>query len=724
MPDEPATGEAESPQDFRTTVARWDAEMNAAEKVFRNWRQRAKKINQRYTLESQFDYEGYEPKSEFNILWSNVQTLMPAIYAREPIPVVKRRHRDKDPIGRIASEILERAIKTEMEADERNGIGMDDVLRKATLGLVLEARGVAWQRYEPDIQDDTMLGESAPAEFIGRDEFLHAPLKTWAEVQKRGWVARKVDMTRAEGVARFGEVFREVPMKAVGQGHTDYDYSEEEKEVIGRCMVWELWDAQTKRVYWFSRDYQDRMLDEKEDPLHLDGFFPCPPPAFGTLGNETLVPTPDYSQYSALADELDRKTQRIDNLTGALRAAGFYDASVEGLATLLTSHGDTLIPVDNLNALVGKGSTGGVVTNVVQYLPLDMIAKALISLHDARERTKQTLYEVSGIADVLRGVVDPREKLGQSRIKQSHAGQRIDSRRRAIEYLARNIIRRKAEIIAEHYSPETIREISGFDHLPEIERLRNRVMQQAQAQIQQMMQQAQQQGIPPQMMQMPDPQVQAQQAAEQTFMQAIGLLRDEKLRGFRIEIETNSTLMPDDDEEKQRRAEFLEAASTMMERSVVAIERAPQLAPLVAEMMLFGVRGFRAGRQLETAFEEAIEQMRQAPQGAQQQPDPAEQAKMQADQAKAQADMQAMQMEAQIKMAEAQARLREIAAKTQSEQQKAEIEQALTAAEIETKIMELDIEREKLQMQAEAQRQQAMVQIATSRATQDNAAGE
>ena len=154
----------------------------------------------------------------------------------------------------------------------------------------------------------------------------------------------------------FGEKFVNVPLKQVSTGYSEDDfYDEDRMEVIGRARVWEVWDARTRKVYWFNRDYQEELLDEEDDPFRLEGFFPCPKPAYGTLGNDSLVPTPDYMHYSALAEELDSQTQRIDNLTSALRAAGIYDSSVEGISRLLDSGENILVGVPNLQAIAGQG---------------------------------------------------------------------------------------------------------------------------------------------------------------------------------------------------------------------------------------------------------------------------------------------------------------------------------------------------------------------------------
>ena len=688
----------ERPSDFPTSVARWDAELVAAEKVTEKWMKDAKRISDRYILDKrnseQIDFWG-APQGDFNILHSNVQTMLPAIFGQEPMPVIVRRHRDKDPIGRVAAEMWERAVKTELENDN-----FFDSMSRVALDLLLCGRGSAWVRFEPEFtqteQGEALAGAKSPVDYVLWSDFLHAPKTTWAEVVKEGWVARRVSMTRDMGLRRFGEIFKEVPLGESGPGHDLDDVGDREREVIGRASVWEIWDAASKQVIWICRDYQDRVLDIRPDSLSLDGFFPCPMPAFGTMGNNMLVPTPDYLQYEKLADELDRQTAKISVLTDALRVSGIYDASMEGLGQLLEDDGEDqnrLIPVTNFQAIQGVGLDGA-----IQFLPLGAIAEALVGLYDARERTKQVLYEVSGLSDIMRGQVDPREKLGQSRLKGQFASQRLQSKVRVMEQVAKGAIAIKAEIIAEHYDPQFIRQLSGFDFIPEVERLKQ----------------------------------QQPEAVEHVFGLAMQLLRDEKTRGFRIDVETNSTILIDDDEEKQRRVEFLDSAGNFLERALPVAMQVPSLAPLMADMLLFSVRGFRAGRQLESSFEEAVETLKADQQQPEEEgPSPEEQQAqmemqmaqqkaeidMQATQAKAQNDAQSAQLDLQVKMMEIQSKVREIEAKSQAEEQKVQMEAAMTAAEIETKMAELDIEREKLAMNLEASRQGALVDIAKSEAT-------
>ena len=47
------------------------------------------------------------------------------------------------------------------------------------------------------------------------------------------------------------------------------------------------------------------LIDERDDPLGVEGFFPCPKPLYATTTSDTLVPVPDFVLYQDQAMELD-----------------------------------------------------------------------------------------------------------------------------------------------------------------------------------------------------------------------------------------------------------------------------------------------------------------------------------------------------------------------------------------------------------------------------------
>ena len=368
---------ADTVKDLGSDVERWDAELAAYEKASRKWRNHAKRISKQYSLEDRGGSDnalehvegGVSNEASFNILWSNTQTLLPAMFARTPEPVVERRFRDRDPVGRIASQILQRALSTELESDD-----MFDTMSRVTLDHILFGRGTAWVRYEPHIGQieepnefgemvkvDKLAGEKTPVDYVHWGDFAHAPLRTWPEVMRRGWVARLVSMTKREGKARFGKVFDDVPLTqptdASGQTATDTNMDD---PVLGTAQVWEIWDVVKRETIWICRDYKAEVLDKRPDPLGLEGFFPCPEPAYGSLVNDSLMPTPDYLQIEKLASELSDITRRISKLVGALQVRGVYDSHDPAIsARLLDDRSDNMWPVTNMATASSPGETSG-----------------------------------------------------------------------------------------------------------------------------------------------------------------------------------------------------------------------------------------------------------------------------------------------------------------------------------------------------------------------------
>ena len=117
------------------------------------------------------------------------------------------------------------------------------------------------------------------------------------------------------------------------------------------------------------------------------------------LLNEDLFPTPDYHLYRDLAEELDTISWRIRKLTEALKLVGIYDASAPQIGNVLNSDIDgTMHGVDNMAALLGKSTqTGGGLSGIVQWLPMDFVINALQGLYLARDQVKAAVYEVSAV---------------------------------------------------------------------------------------------------------------------------------------------------------------------------------------------------------------------------------------------------------------------------------------------------------------------------------------
>ena len=110
------TQRADDPADFGTdksgVAARWIAEIRLANLDRRKFLDRGRDALRRYMDERT---TAEKDVARFNVYWSNIQTLKPAIYATPPKAVVQRRYLDQDATARAASTILQRAIQTNID---------------------------------------------------------------------------------------------------------------------------------------------------------------------------------------------------------------------------------------------------------------------------------------------------------------------------------------------------------------------------------------------------------------------------------------------------------------------------------------------------------------------------------------------------------------------------------------------------------------------------------
>ena len=107
-----------------------------------------------------------------------------------------------------------------------------------------------------------------------------------------------------------------------------------------------------------------------------------------------------------------------------------------------------------------------------------------------------------------------------------------------------------------------------------------------------------------------------------TWEDVVALLRSDKLRSYRIDVETDQTSMVDEQAEKESRLEFLKVMQEMLAGAYQAIGAAPTMLPLVKEMFMYAVRSFRAGRALEESFETAFDELEKNPPPPPQKEDP------------------------------------------------------------------------------------------------------
>jgi hypothetical protein len=472
-------------------------------------------------------------------------------------------------------------------------------------------------------------------------------------------------MERAALVERFGEELGgKIPLDT--KPETSKAFNEKMGEMAREALIYEIWDKTTGQVIWLSKS-MGKVLDTRDDPLQLENFWPCPKPMFSTLTTDSLIPVPDFVLYQDQARQLDTLADRIDGFIHALKVRGVYDAAEPSLARLFTEgENNALLPVKNYGAFSEKGGLQGAI-NLVDIRP---IAEGLQMAYQAMDQVKGQIYEIMGIADIQRGQSDPNETLGAQIIKSNNASGRLKTMQHDVVNFATALLQIKAQIICQHFTDDTIVKISGAMQL--------------------------------------SPQDQA------LIPQALMLLKDEPAKNFRIEVTSDSMIYQDEQQEKQDRVEFLTAVSQFIQTALPVAQGAPELTPLLMEMLKFGVTAFKAGKGMEGLIDETADKFRQQAQQMEGQPKPPSpeeqkmQMQMQMEQAKMQAQAQAKQAEMQMEM--------------QMEQQKMQMQMELEKAKQEYQAQEnqlkFQLEEQRNMMDREMEMKVAQMKMNTERNTQ------
>ena len=650
---------------------RWQSEIDYAEKELEKYHKQAHRVIRRYIDER----DATETAAKwFNIFNTNVGIMEASLYANIPTADVSRKFLDmNDDVGRVASNILQRCIQQDMSTPDCD---FDQMMRHCVADRLVPGLGTAWVRLETETAEQEALEDGTiPTDEMGEpltkitdqevcidyvfwEDFLWSPCRVWAE---RRWIARKVPMTRDALIKRFGEeVGKKIPLDYGTK--SEADKGTPKNVLLKRACVYEIWDRESKKVIWFSKGH-DELLDTKDDPLQLEHFEPCPKPLFANLTTSNCKPKPDYVMIQDQYSELDETNNRISLLIIACKVVGVYDKSADGIQRMLTEGYDNiLIPVDNWAMFAEKGGVKG----QVDWLPLDVVVAALSQLNAHREAVKQQIYELTGISDIVRGNTKASETLGAQELKSKFASVRIQKLQDEVGRFAEEILQIKAEILVKHFDPLILARMSNAENM------------------------------------VPEDQ--------QLVVPALQLLKSGEEMSWRVTIQSDAMAITDFTAQKAERTEFLNATATFLQSAATVGQNAPDLIPMMAKLLQFGVAGFRVGKDVEGVIDKAINDMeeKQKQAAANPQPDPEQQ--------KMQAEMQMKQQDQQMRQADNQAKM-------QMEQQKA---QTTIQLQQQTGQLELAQMQQKFELELQQMAQQfnvEMIQLREEMAMKQQVAG-
>jgi hypothetical protein len=392
-----------------------------------------------------------------------------------------------------------------------------------------------------------------------------------------------------------------------------------ENELYNRAEIWEIWDKVQLRRVFVATGYKEVLADD-EDPYNLENFYPCPTPLIAVKTTNTSIPIPEYTLYQDQAEELDRITTRITFLIEGLKRRGVYDAGIPELAHLANAGDNEFVPSENFANLSQKGGLVG----AFQTEQIGEIATVVNGLYQQRSAVLQIIYEVTGISDILRGSTKASETATAQKLKAQYGSMRLRRRQDDIQTYIRDLFRIKAELIAENYEPETLERMTNIPVTEEM----------------------------------------------------LEIMREDKLRSYIIDVQTDSTVFEDEEEEKRTRIQFADTLGAYLVKAIEITQAAPDLTPLAFEIVKFVSGAWKVGRNFEDIIDQTEATIMQQLEASKQQPQVSPEQQMQ--QGKMQAQLQMEQLKQQGKLAD-------ISSREQSESRKVQEEGRASSERVQSK---------------------------------------
>ncbi len=528
----------------------------------KKWIERIKRAEKKLKEKHRHDAENAEKhyynddgKIAFPIYHSMIQVQRPALYAKPPNPDIRGRENEQvNPMSRAISQILEKAITYNIDESDFHSDS-----KRAVLDYLICDIGVCRVNLNVDtVKEKTSDGtvyevvanQSVTIDHWPWKRFIYDIGKDWEECS---WVCYVHHMDKKTIAKEYGE---EAANKLTGFGNFD------DPEKQGKKTIYEVWDKD-KRVVMHITEGHDKPIQIDEDPLKLKGFFDCYKPMISNMRSDKYIPQSEYKQIERQLTNINELEIKIASLTSAVNDVGFYPAEFTELAGLVKAVPGTLKPVSNLQAIIKEA---GGMDKIISKLPLLPTAQTIEVLQSQKEKLKEQIYEITGLADIIRGNTKASETATAQQIKGQWASVRLQDKQTTIAGWLRGIMRIYAEIIAEHFTKEQLELMTGIEITPEIQ----------------------------------------------------NTMQSDVLRCYSIDVETDSTIQADESQDKQDRMEMIQTVLPLLQQLIPAIQQGQLPADMGKALLVLAVKGFKYARPLEDMIEAMGDNMQQLEQLQQQ----------------------------------------------------------------------------------------------------------
>ncbi len=400
-----------------------------------------------------------------------------------------------------AAAVMEKALEI-VVSDEAS----HEAVKAAVRDMLLPGRGICRVRWKPILKqipvEDPVMGGPLQNPLTGQPEMKDAKIWETVDDEYVFWEDILIDAVRQHGdvewiafrhlfaekalISEFGESEKLKEYTDAGKISELLKWTEESAakspvgggsapkssgkldSVVRKAMVWEIWNRSTREVLWIIREGGGCVLRVDPDVLGLQGFYPIPKPIYAVVTTDTMIPKAFYDLYAHLAADLDDTSRRISDLTAKIKVRGGYNAANKDIASLLTADDGKLLPVDGVDLMSGG------LQNHIWLVPILEWVNALKELYMSRDQQKNAIYEIIGIADIVRGATNPYETATAQRMKGTIGSGRMAGVQNSVGNFVRDLMRLKSDIIARNFDAETLTRMTGEEVTPPVmEILRN-----------------------------------------------------------------------------------------------------------------------------------------------------------------------------------------------------------------------------------------------------------
>jgi hypothetical protein len=543
--------------------------------------------NGRKQVEDEDKTKGLTPK--YPIYWSSCKTLEPAFYSRTPKIQTRRKFEVNDGPANTACLIGQRFAEWLIENSN-----FDAVMRKSVQDFIHADKACTQVVVEEEVENVPAripLTQSDAQTFLGPDgkpyagevmqdeqgffytgterrkkkvvklipaifdEVLHTPeARTEAEIEDKAF---HFSMTKEKALMRFPT------LKGKDIAWKKGKEEEGSKESCAQFLEgYEIWCKATKKLYFVSEQYREGLLDSKDDPYRLRGFFPSTKFIISNLPSKSMYPTPAYIHLAPTCDQLHSMYERVFRLVHSIRRRALVDGAEPELINALNSD-DLEFIAASLSSILEKGG----LEKMVLFVPVAELVTALAELRELDNQFKNNFYEWMGVPDILRGVTDPIETLGAQEIKTGAAHDRFKNTKKMVAEMARDSIEMLLDLAVVTYTPEEIQKIVGFQFMS--------------------------------------------QEHQQNFMAGLEILKDDEMRLVRIEIDTDSLSFIDENQKQQKRQVLADTLTKGIQAVSQTSKVDPAFANVMLQVVLLTLEADQIGRDLGDGMKAAVGQLQE-----------------------------------------------------------------------------------------------------------------